>query len=192
VCCGTKRQIEINCPPDCAYLSTARAHPAAVVQRRRERDARFVVPLIQDLGERQYRLLLAFQGAILRHAGAAVPSPVDADVQDAAATLASTLETARKGIIYEHQTSSLPAQRLAGELRGLLAQLEREANARNLDRDAAVVLRAIEQGARTAAGAFPEDAPRAYLSLAGRMMSELSAREDAGPSAETSGLIIPG
>ena len=40
VCCGTKRQREIVCPPSCVYLSSAREHPAAVVQRRQELGAR--------------------------------------------------------------------------------------------------------------------------------------------------------
>src|ERR687884_1465190 len=54
VCCGTKRQVEIDCPPTCAYLSAARAHPAAAVMRRREMDLRFVVPLLSDLSDPQY------------------------------------------------------------------------------------------------------------------------------------------
>ncbi|HYT73137.1 MAG TPA: hypothetical protein VEL79_00190, partial [Vicinamibacterales bacterium] len=36
-CCATKRLVEIACPPDCGYLSAARAHPAAVVQRQQDR-----------------------------------------------------------------------------------------------------------------------------------------------------------
>lgn len=196
VCCGTKRQTEIDCPLDCSYLSSARAHPAAAVQRRRERDYAFVLPLVQDLSEQQYRLLLAFQAVILKHAASAVPSPMDADVRDAAGTLASTLETARKGIIYEHQTASVPAQRVAGELRALLAEIERDTPAPALDRDALAALRRIEHGAREAAAAFPEQGDRAYLGLLGRMMSDvssqatLSAAEAA--SARAGGLIIPG
>jgi hypothetical protein len=159
VCCGTKRQGEITCPPDCAYLSSARAHPAAATQRRRERDFRVLLPLIQDLSEPQYRLLLAFQAIILKHAASALPAPQDADVGDAAGTLASTIETAGRGIIYEHQTASVPAQRMVAELR-----------------DAATALRRIEQGARDAAAAFPEDGATAYLGLLSRMMSDLGSR----------------
>jgi hypothetical protein len=197
VCCGTKRQVEINCPLDCAYLSSARAHPAAAVQRRRERDYAFLLPLFQDLSEKQYRLLLAFQAVILKHAAAALPSPIDADVRDAAGTLASTLETAEKGIIYEHQTSSVPAQRLAGELRGLLAEIEKEHPAPALDRDAVTALRRIEHGGRAAAAAFPEDGDRAYLGLLGRMMSDVASRGGSTSPANdepsrSSGLIIPG
>ena len=196
VCCGTKRQTEIDCPLDCSYLSSARAHPAAVVQRRRERDYAFVLPLVQELSEKQYRLLLAFQAVILKHAASAVPSPIDTDVCDAAGTLASTLETARKGIIYEHQAASVPAQRLAGELRALLTEIEREAPAPALDRDALAALRRIERGAREAAGAFAEEGDRAYLGVLGRMMGDVSAQATPSAGEEASarpgGLIIPG
>jgi hypothetical protein len=197
VCCGTKRQTEIDCPLDCAYLSSARAHPAAVVQRRKERDFAVLLPLVRDLSDTQYRLLLAFQAVILKHAGGALPSPIDADVRDAAGTLASTLETARKGIIYEHQTTSVPAQRIAGALRALLAEIERETPAPALERDASTALRRIEEGARAAAAAMPEDGERAYLGLLGRMMGDVSSRDaaSAGTSEEPhnpGGLIIPG
>ena len=39
------------------------------------------------------------------------------DVAEAAATLASTLETAARGVIYEHQAQAPPAQRLVRDLR---------------------------------------------------------------------------
>ena len=38
ICCGTKRLVEIQCPSNCAYLASAREHPAAVVRRQQERD----------------------------------------------------------------------------------------------------------------------------------------------------------
>jgi hypothetical protein len=195
VCCGTKRQAEIKCPLDCAYLSSARAHPAAATQRRRERDFRFLLPLIQDLSEPQYALLLAFQATILKHAASALPAPHDSDVGDAAGTLARTIETAGKGIIYEHQTASVPAQRIAGELRELLAEIGRTAPAAARDRDAAAALRRIEQGARDAAGAFPEDGAQAYLGLLSRMMSDIGPQTAGGSAADApgtrqSGLIV--
>ena len=73
VCCGTKRLIEIKCPADCVYLTTARAHPAAVVQRQQERDMAFVLPRISDLDEGQYRLFLFCQAQVLEHAMTASP-----------------------------------------------------------------------------------------------------------------------
>src|SRR5437762_3565531 len=123
VCCGTKRLTEIACPPDCPYLTSARVHPAAVVQRQHERDMQFLLPRIGDLTETQYRLFLYVQALVLTYAKSAIPAPHDVDVAEAAATVAATLETARKGIIYEHQAASLPAQRLATEIGRAVADL---------------------------------------------------------------------
>ena len=67
---------------------------------------------------------------------------------EAAAACAATIETAAKGVLYEHAPASLPAQKLAGEFRTLLAQV-REHGATVYDREAAIALRAIERGART-------------------------------------------
>lgn len=199
VCCGTKRMVELRCPPTCAYLSSARAHPPAVVQKRQERDLRFYLPLIADLTEAQYRLALLLQAVIVRHASSALPAPVDQDVADGAAAAAATLETAGKGIIYEHQATSIPAQRIAQALRAAIAGLSREGVAAGrIERDAAVGLRRIEQGARTAAAALEGDEPPVFLSLIGRLMARgpehAAVGETAAPAERdrTTGLIVPG
>ena len=117
----------------------------------------FVLPRISDLTEMQYRLFLYLQALVLQHAKAAIPSPHDADVADAAATVAATLETAGKGIIYEHQAQSLPAQRLASEIGRSVAELAQRAGAQasRVERDAAIALRRLERVAREAAPTCP-------------------------------------
>ena len=55
---------------------------------------------------------------------------IDADVADAAGALAATYETSARGVIYEHQTQSLPAERLRSELRAALMELGREGGGR--------------------------------------------------------------
>jgi hypothetical protein len=205
VCCGTKRLVEIRCPPTCPYLSSAQQHPAAVVQRRRERDMGFFVPLVSDLSEPQYRLILYFQAIAAQHAVGAVPSLMDQDVAEAAAALAGTLETAGKGIIYEHQAASIPAQRLVTDFRKGLGELTRESGAQTsrFERDAAVALRRIEHGARRASSALAGDDHPVFLSLLSRIMAAAGTASDGAqgadsPSAEPgdrqpgSGLIIPG
>lgn len=175
VCCGTKRLTEIACPPDCPYLATARVHPAAVVQRKHERDLQFLLPRIGDLTETQYRLFLFVQALVLQHAKGVVPAPHDVDVADAAATVAATLETARKGIIYEHRAASLPAQRLATEIGRAIADLTQRAgsDAGRIERDAAAALRRLERAAREAAAEVPDEASPAttWMALAARLMS---------------------
>ena len=200
VCCGTKRVTEINCPSTCGYLSSARAHPPAVVQRRQERDLRFLLPLLSELSEPQYRLLLFFQGITLEHSASALPPLLDSDVAEAASTVAATLETAGKGIIYKHQATSLPAQRLAGAIEEALRRLSAEAGARQqaLERDATVALRQLSRAATEAGRALAGDEAPVYLKLLGRIMANPEARSSLRESAEPAPegtpprLVIPG
>src|SRR5574338_166049 len=123
VCCGTKRLVEIRCPDSCGYLAAAREHPPASVHRQQQRDAAFLVAAMQDLSEPQRELLLVLLGVLRSHEPGALQPLGDEDVADAAATLASTLETAARGVIYEHQSQSLPAQRLVGTFRSALDEI---------------------------------------------------------------------
>src|SRR4051812_42259083 len=100
VCCGTKRLTEIQCPEDCAYLSSAREHPAAAVKRQQEHDVAILLPTIQALTERQYQLFFLFQSAIGRHTPEGFARLIDDDVAEAAGAAAATLETAARGVIY--------------------------------------------------------------------------------------------
>jgi len=200
VCCGTKRLTEIQCPPDCPYLASAREHPPAVVVRQQDRDMGFLLPRISDLTEMQYRLFLYFQALVLRHAKGTIPAPLDADVADAGASVAATLETAGKGIIYEHQAQSLPAQRVAAELGRAVADLAQQAGAQasRVERDAAAALRRLERVAREAAKEMPDETSPAmtWFALARRMMrGDANTKEDSGESSapipDTPRIVLP-
>jgi hypothetical protein len=122
-CCGTKRLKEIACPSDCVYLASAQAHPPAVVQRQRERDLPLLVHLLEGLSDPQAKALAHVQARLRAYRGTAIPALRDNDVAEAVHALAATLETAARGILYEHQTTSIPGQRLQQELRTALAEL---------------------------------------------------------------------
>ena len=189
VCCGTKRLTEIACPADCVYLASAREHPAAVVKRQQERDVAVLLPTIRSLTERQYQLFFLFQNVIARHKPDGFARLVDADVADAAAAMAATLETAARGVIYEHSATSVVAQRLANEVKAMLAEMRRQ-GATVYDREAAIVLRAIEEGARTAGKDGGSDT--AYLALVARLLQVGAAQEtDQSAVKPTSSLILP-
>lgn len=189
VCCGTKRRVEIQCPSDCGYLAAAREHPAAVVRRQQERDVTRLLPTIQHLTERQYQLFFVFHSIIARHKPEGFTRLVDADVAEAAASLASTLETAARGVIYEHAPQSRPAQSLASAFKTLLAEIQ-EKGGRVYEREAAIVLRAIEQGARSLKA--PNEAETAYLDLVARLLHVTGITESARPeAAPASSLILP-
>jgi hypothetical protein len=188
VCCGTKRLVEINCPDSCPHLSVARANPAAVVRRQNEADLALLLPTMQSLTERQHQLFFLFQSVITRHRPEGFARLTDTDVADAAASVAATLETAARGVIYEHPTQSVVAQKLAGALTDLLATV-RQDGATVYDGEAAITLRAIEHGARTVRGHAGE--PDGYLSLMGRVLQVNRAAETQGQGTSQSSIILP-
>jgi hypothetical protein len=188
VCCGTKRLVEIKCPVDCGYLASAREHPAAVVKRRQERDVAQLLPTIRHLTERQYQLFFLFHTLIARFTPQGFSRLVDTDVAEAVAAVAATLETAARGVIYEHTPQGPPAQALARELKTMLPQM-REQGAKVFDREAAIVLRAIEQGARGTT--VHTGGPTGYLDLVARLLQVTGSAEPAPQAAPPSPLILP-
>lgn len=188
VCCGTKRRIEIQCPSDCAYLASAREHPAAVVRRQQERDVARLLPTIRHLTERQYQLFFLFHSLIAQHRPEGFARLVDTDVAEAAASFAATLETAARGVIYDHRPASIPAQALADVMATRLAQI-RAQGGNVYDREAAIALRAIEQGGRSVATAGEGD--RVYLDLVGRLLQETATPEPQPAPSPSGPLILP-
>ena len=147
------------------------------------------MPTIQHLTERQSQLFFLFQTLIARHVPEGFARLVDEDVADAAGALASTFETAARGVIYDHPPRSLVAQRLIGEIKTMLAQMK-EKGAQVYDHEVAVTLRAMEQGARETRKVAEGDA--AYLQLVARLLQVNTLAQV--PKAEqkpASSLIIP-
>jgi hypothetical protein len=187
VCCATKRLVEIDCPEDCPHLAAAREHPAAQVKRQQERDVAMLVPSIRHLNERQHQLFFLFHSAIARHVPEGFARLIDEDIEQAAGAVAATLETAARGVIYEHPAASLPAQRLATELISLLAQIRSQGGAVS-DAEAAIALRAIERGARDAKKTGDATA---YASLIARLL-QVRRTQGRDPTKESaSPLILP-
>src|SRR5207248_770487 len=105
---------------------------------------------------------------------------------------------ARKGIIYEHEPTSIPARRLAAALReAIVALAPQPSQLARLEEDAAVALRRLEQGARTAADALPGDEPPVFIHVVRRLMPEPGdgpagdAERPGGPAPQGGRLIIP-
>jgi hypothetical protein len=153
------------------------------------------LPTIRHLTERQYQLFYLFQTLVVRHVPEGFARLVDDDVADAAGTFAATLETASRGVIYEHPPKSLLAQRLIAEMKTMLEEMKKQ-GATVYDREVAIVLRAIEQGAqeiRKSAG-LPRAESRgdtAYLELVARLLQVNRAAEAAAAPAASSSLILP-
>jgi hypothetical protein len=190
VCCGTKRLVEINCPPDCGYLSASRTHPPAVVQRQHDLDRAMLLPLLQGLSERQARLFLMLAAVASRHQPEVLQRVVDDDIAQAAGALAATLETAGRGIVYEHQPASLVASRLLAELKTVVDEVVKNAGSA-VERDAALALRRIEHGAKAMHAVSPD--ANEFQQLLARVLAPPPASEKQ-PEVTTvpaSSIIIP-
>ena len=189
VCCGTKRLTEIRCPADCSYLASAREHPPAVIMRQQQRDMGLLVHAMRDLNQRQAELFFLVLTFIARYDPPELQPLVDQDLAEAAAALAATLETAARGVIYEHRPASPAAARFLTELKPVLAEAGQGAGS-SFDRDAAVVLRRLEQGVHDVP-AEDRGNRRAFLALLGRVIAPAAAQAGAPPTAGPPRLIVP-
>jgi hypothetical protein len=147
--------------------------------------------LVRTLGrvsEPQLQLFFLLQTVIARFAAELAPERLsrltDADVGEAAGALAGSIETAGRGVLYEHRAESAAAEALRRELKAVIERTGRGGGAR-FDRDAAAVLRGIERGARHESpglGAGPTE----YLSLVTRIL-----QHGPGADAASTRIIVP-
>jgi hypothetical protein len=187
VCCGTKRIVEIACPPTCIYLTTAQRHPAAAVKRQQEQDLAVLLTALGRLSEAQLQIFFVMHTFISRFKPDGLPL-ADADVAEAAGALATSFETASRGVLYEQQSPSPAAEALRRELKSFLAKLASDSGAggSRFEREVAVVLRGIERGAKheaTGIGTGPVD----YLTLVARILHE----RPPDPAQGSSRIILP-
>jgi len=188
ICCGTKRLVEINCPADCPYLGNAREHPPAAVVRQQQRDMSVLAQFMRDFSQRQSQLFFLVATFLARYQPPELQPLIDEDVREAAAALAATFETASRGVIYEHRPASLSAERLVNALKPLLAEAGKGAGSA-FERDAAVVLRRVEDAARDARAIEPDNR-RVLLDVIGRLIAKAPADEREMPAPEPR-LIVP-
>jgi hypothetical protein len=132
------------------------------------------------------KLYLFISSFVMRYQPAELHPLIDDDVIEAVAALASTYETASRGVIFEHRPASLPAERLAAALKPAFADL---GGGSAFERSAAVVLRRIEAAGRAGREREPENR-RAYIELLGRMLKN-SPDSHANPADEEPRLIVP-
>jgi hypothetical protein len=138
------------------------------------------------LTEMQLQLFFLLGSVIVRYRPDGLVTLADADVAEAAAAMAGTLEAARNGVIAELAAPSPVSEGLRRQLDGMLAELGKGGGARYAQ-DAAEVLRGIERGATHAApgmGIGPGD----YLTLLRRVLPP-PPEERQQPA--TSSIILP-
>jgi len=121
VCCGTEREVTIDCPTDCAYLVSAHRY-----EDEHRRSIPADTPLLeekipQDIVHTHQQLMAAIAFSIAKFC-AAQPATTDPDILTALVALAQTYKTLTSGIIYEKP----PDAPLPHELYAALATFLRE------------------------------------------------------------------
>jgi hypothetical protein len=172
------------------YLTTAREHPPAALVRQQQRDLGLLVQFMRDFNERQSQLFFLVNSVLAAYQPPELQPLIDDDVAESAAALAATLETAVRGVIYEHRPASLPAERLMSTLKPLLAEAGQKGGTA-FERDAAVVLRRIEEAAREVRVSDAGNR-RAFLDLIGRVVRKTDGgTEPTHAALEPPRLIVP-
>ena len=136
VCCGTGREVTIDCTSDCPHLIAAHRyedeHPRALSPDTPLLD----INLPSDVIHTQQQLMAAFAFTIARFC-AAQPDTTDPDVLAGLKALAETYRTLRSGIYYEKP----PDARLPRELYAAIVSFIAEVKQQQAERSNSSVLK---------------------------------------------------
>ena len=139
VCCGTEREVTVDCPSDCSYLVAAHRY-----EDEHQRSLPADTPLLeenipQDIVYTHQQLMAALAFSIAKFC-AVQPTAVDTDVLVAIQALAQTYKTLSSGIIYEKP----PDAPLPRELYAALIAFITEIKKQQAERAGSAVLKDME------------------------------------------------
>lgn len=123
MCCGTEREVTLDCPSDCVYLQQARQNEKPRDIEELDRDALFLDVEIPErfLYERE-PLILGLSFGVAK-AARADRSINDRDAIGALTNMARSYHTlVESGLVYESPSTSLPQQGIVAELRSMLEE----------------------------------------------------------------------
>ncbi len=139
VCCGTEREVSIDCPSDCSYLIAAHRYEDGH-QRALPPDTPLLDETIsQDIVYTHQQLMAALAFSIAKFC-AVHPDAVDTDVLAAIQSLAQTYKTLTSGIIYEKPPNAPLPRELYGALTAFLSEVKKQ----QAERAGSVVLKDSE------------------------------------------------
>ena len=131
ICCGTEREVTIDCPADCAYLISARRYEK---EHRKPITADQVpyrdVNVSSDFIHQRREVVSGLGMAILKFA-AENKSLDDSGAMDALGALAETYRTLGTGIYYEKPPDGPVARALYGQLSQYLQDFKKQETERS-------------------------------------------------------------
>jgi hypothetical protein len=139
VCCGTEREVSIDCPSDCSYLVAAHRYEDGH-QRSLPADTPLLDEKIpQDIVYTHQQLMAAVAFSIAKFC-AVQPAAVDADVLAAIQALAQTYKTLSSGLIYEKPPQAPLPRELYSSLMAFISEVKKQ----QAERSGSVVLKESE------------------------------------------------
>jgi hypothetical protein len=125
-CCGTEREVSIDCPLECTYLRESRRHDAEkptmlpeIPYKDIEVPDRFLHEFEQMIGGISFRLI--------RH-HRENPRLTDNEILEGLEKLIQTYQTRQSGIYYDSVPEASPAAAVFRELKSLFDEIEKKAH----------------------------------------------------------------
>ena len=123
ICCGTEREVTLDCPSECPYLQQARKNENAEHLQELDREALMPNVEVNDSFLYQNEPLVGGLSFAIAKAARADRDVYDRDVIQALTAVAKSYETlVNSGLVVEQKTTSLPQQAIAGELQKMLEE----------------------------------------------------------------------
>lgn len=127
-CCGEKRGVEINCPPDCRYFVGGRQYQESKVTKRRlVKEGAVSFARRARLYNRHPGLFEGIEKAIVSHFRG-TPGLTNDDLLAALDLVLKTLDTEKSGLIYEHKSGKTTVDDLVLGLVSLSREVTEGAN----------------------------------------------------------------
>lgn len=125
ICCGTEREVTIDCPLHCPYLAAAHRYEEETLKTKEPTEMPFAdVNFPPDLIQEHETFVVGACATILKFA-ALHPPISDADILASLSALAETARTAAAGIYYEKRPDDSRRRDLYAELANFLVDIKK-------------------------------------------------------------------
>lgn len=123
ICCGTEREVTLDCPSECPWLQQARKNENAEHLRELDREALMPEVEVPDAILYQWEPLIGGLSFALAKASRADRAVFDRDIIEALTSLAKSYETlVNSGLIVEQKTTNLAHQAISADVSKMIEE----------------------------------------------------------------------